>query len=69
MVFIKGIFFNVSNDELKTELKNLNFKIFIVKFFGFPDKSLLIFLVIISQSNLSKEIFTLDSLFYLKISV
>lgn len=42
-VVIKGILFDVTNDEMKNELENLNYKVQTVKRFGFPDKLLPMF--------------------------
>lgn len=68
-VVIKDILLNITNNKMKNELENLNYKIQTVKRFGSPHKPLPIVLIIISQSTSSKEIFALDSLLYLKYSI
>lgn len=46
-VVVKGISLNISNDEFKNKLENLNFKTHIVKRFDSSDKPLSIFLAIL----------------------
>lgn len=63
-IVVKEILLNISNNEFKNELKNLNFKTHIVKRFGFSNKPLPIFLVILYQTTSAKDILAFNSLFF-----
>lgn len=68
-VVLRGIPIDITPDDLKSELELLNFDVKLVKRFGPPSKPMPICLVILGSGTNSKEIFELNDLFYIKISV
>jgi len=68
-VVLKGIPTDISNEELKDELESLGYNIKYVRRFGTPDKPMPICLVHIAANTIAKDIFLLNNLFFLQISV
>lgn len=68
-VVIKGIFRDITEDEVKTELENRNFKVQLVRRFGSADRPLPICMVILNQTETAKNIFNITNLFYVQITV
>jgi len=68
-VGLKGIPNDVSTEDLKEELETLGYNVKYVRRFGTPDKPMPICLVHIAADTIAKDIFLLNNLFYLQISV
>jgi len=68
-VVLKGIPLDISNDELKQELLDLNFNVTYIRRFGTPDKPMPLCLVHIASNPTAKDIFLVTNLFYVQISV
>lgn len=68
-VVLKGIPTDITTDDLKSELEILNFETKYIRRFGTPEKPMPMCLVHIAATPNAKDIFLLNSLFYLTISV
>jgi len=66
-VVLKGIPINIHTDKLITE--SLNFSVKFVRRFSTPEKPMLICIVHIAATPNAKDIFLLNNLLYLRISV
>ncbi|KNE87682.1 hypothetical protein PSTG_18927, partial [Puccinia striiformis f. sp. tritici PST-78] len=67
-VVLKGIPIDITTDDLKSELETLNFQTKYIRRFGTPEKPMPMCLVHIAATPNAKDIFLLNSLFYLTIS-
>lgn len=68
-VVLRGIPIDITPDDLRSDLELLNFDVKLVKRFGPPKKPMPICLVVLGSGTTSKEIFELNDLFFIKISV
>jgi hypothetical protein len=68
-VVLKGIPNDISTDELTSELAALNFSVKFVRRFGTSEKPMPICLVHIAATPNAKDIFLLNNLFFIHISV
>lgn len=65
---LRNIPIEISTDELQAELTALNFNVRLTRWFGSAEKPVPLCLVSLSGAN-AKDIFELNELFYIKISV